>query len=132
MTNMTSQSQPVLAETAIGNAVRPGKKASEILAAAADLIEPEGRWIKGDFARNASGWAGWGDDEDVVCYCARGAIQAALADHGSAIEYAPLGYLKRAAGHSVIPTWNDAPERTQAEVVAKLREAAALAAAEGQ
>ena len=41
------------------------------------------------------------------------------------------GHLRRVVGGGVAP-WNDAPGRTQAEVVAALRKAADLARSEGQ
>lgn len=99
-----------------------------ILQRAADLIAPEGAWIQGSFGRPGE------------CYCVRGAIGAAsgsvfLADGHAASEIAFAASIGRphgtdnAAGCSLV-TWNDSPDRTQAEVVQALRDAAALARAE--
>jgi len=95
---------------------------AEVLDRAADLIEPAGAWTQGK----------WGSPE--TCMCAEGAIFAAC-------EASPMYDRNRIPGAigvltSMLPAiprgnpiafWNDDPERTQAEVVAKLREAAALA-----
>lgn len=107
-------------------------KPSEVLAKAADLIEPEGAWTQGKFAREASGLAQDPKSPKAICWCARGAII-----RSGGLESAPLRYLR-----SVVPScdrsgepvavWNDAPERTQAEVVKALRDAADLARSEGQ
>lgn len=87
---------------------------ADILDKAADLIEPEGAWMQGDYGGHHLG-----------CYCALGAIRAV---GGYAHDINPAAYILQ----QVVPAkfaheWNDAPERTQAEVVAKLREAAKLA-----
>jgi hypothetical protein len=99
------------------------KSVSEILDAAADLIEPEGAWTQGTWARKASGSLTSAHFEDAVCFCARGAIVRA----GNFPLTAELPRLNDLAGFrnaAEMARWNDAPERTQAEVVAKLREAA--------
>lgn len=94
----------------------------EILRAAADLIEPEGAWTQGrlNIFRNGQ----------PVCWCAMGAIIHASGGCGrdavSLIE-ADLPRSPSTEPLRPIAKWNDAPERTQAEVVAKLREAADLA-----
>lgn len=91
---------------------------ADILDRAADLIEPEGAWIQGFFSNRCGG------------HCMAGAI----------LEVADLTDIStlRVAVEAVLPAppeeraeritwWNDEPGRTQAEVVAKLREAAAKA-----
>lgn len=104
---------------------------SEVLARAADLIEPEGTWTqRGDFAYTADGRGRWGSDPDAVCFCAAGATQRVTVDRPVAAN--PLAYLERVIGNSNIAEWNDAPNRTQAEVVAALRAASELAKGEGQ
>lgn len=102
--------------------------AADILERAADLLEPAGAWTQDAEARDADG-----NDIDVfpmgeveheaVCFCAAGAIHRV-----SRVHYT------RCPGHQFltgivgfIPDWNDAPERTQAEVVQTLRTAAELA-----
>jgi hypothetical protein len=108
----------------------------EILRAAADLIEPEGAWTQGAFSRNADGTTDI--DEAVasnpVCWCALGALAKASGvdplDPRAFVLPAPqiaaYPILRRLVGGDFV-FWNDAPKRTQAEVVAKLREAADLA-----
>lgn len=91
---------------------------ADVLDRAADLIEPEGAW------NNGSGPLG--------CHCAWTAIVEAAGKHaGDADEQVPgvLFFAKTIGGirSGSIWNWNDAPGRTQAEVVAKLREAASLA-----
>ena len=115
------------------------KTVSEILDRAADLIEPEGAWTQFDFARNARGEA-WSDVEleeslqsfEPTCFCIFGAVAMAAEIPSPDGPMAADSVLLDAFGFvstSQIADWNDAEGRTQAEVVAKLREAAALARA---
>lgn len=117
-----------------------GLTVAEVLDAAADLIEPEGKWTQGAFSRNADGAADADEDEttavEPVCWCALGALaevsgKSTLDSYVFALAYpdrAAPGYAAlRAFIGGEVADWNDAPERTQAEVVAKLREAAAAA-----
>ncbi len=99
----------------------------DVLLAAADLLEPEGRWCQETGARDAAGNAVCTYDPGAVCWCMAGAISMAGdsydSRHGAydlVEKWLPFEY--RSA-----PAWNDAPWRTQAEVVAALRAAAALA-----
>lgn len=86
-----------------------------VLHAAADLLEKPGAWTQGDYCRNGG-------------MCVAGALNVASgfrSDNGTATDAgrafaAALG-LSRPEG---IAPWNDAPGRTQEEVVAALREAA--------
>ncbi len=80
--------------------------------------------------------AGWAQHHYEIngCYCALGAIEAAAGrDWRQAAEVvAPLAAaIGRPAGDGdrEIGGWNDAPERTQAEVIQAFKEAAALARA---
>jgi hypothetical protein len=94
---------------------------ADVLERAANLIEPEGAWTKEDYV-GPSG----------TCWCVLGAIKRA-GDFANDLN--PAAEALRAAlgvGYGGIPDWNDAPERTQDEVVAKLREAAALAREQGK
>lgn len=97
---------------------------SEVLAKAADLIEPEGRWMQGEW-----------QDGPRQCFCAEGAM-AEIAQVSPCLmdEHSASRFLERAAGIPWfgVPTWNDQPGRTQAEVVATLRKASELARSEGQ
>jgi hypothetical protein len=109
---------------------------ADVLERAADLIEPEGAWTQGVYARDAEGHIlGAGTAPEAVCFCALGAIEH-IGGHGApakaflARHIMPEGY--RSTTHTV-GSFNDDPRRTQAEVVAKLREAATLARSrEGQ
>jgi hypothetical protein len=105
---------------------------ADVLLAAALLIEPEGAWTQGAFNRDADGETG--DDlvvDTPVCWCALGAVahvlrhDAAQPWSGAALE-AELAIVAL-LDNSDVPAFNDTPGRTQSEVVAKLREAAALA-----
>jgi hypothetical protein len=112
---------------------------ADVLERAADLIEPEGAWTQHAFSRNADGSVDRGGEEDddgiadnPVCWCALGAIATAAGVDLSFSGFPNNGIVKDAASafRAVEPypvDWNDAPGRTQAEVVSKLREAAALA-----
>ena len=95
---------------------------ADILDRAADLIEPEGAWTQMD----------WGNRED--CFCMLGAVAyAAGIDPDSPWSGNPACEarvpLTEVIGVPIfeLTEWNDTPGRTQAEVVAKLREAAAKA-----
>src|SRR5688572_12664424 len=95
---------------------------AEILNKAADLLEPKGAWTQGWFARDKSRCHVAVESSAAVCWCAAGAIERASPP---TLYWDALNALARVLPTS-IAVWNDSPERTQAEVVAKLREAAAL------
>jgi hypothetical protein len=98
------------------------KTVSEILFAAADLIEPEGAWTQRRFGSREAG-----------CYCIMGALHQHRWDAGLEFDdgvRAPALYLEGFLGE-IVAHWNDARGRTQAEVVAKLREAAEKAREQG-
>lgn len=99
---------------------------SEILNKAADLIEPEGAWTQGTWARTANGSDDAAIGEDV-CWCAYGAIRRA-SEFVNDLSDECVEKVRQLVGDVI--TWNDAPERTQAEVVAALRAAAQKAAAQ--
>jgi hypothetical protein len=101
-------------------------KPSEVLERAAALIEPEGAWIQGFIARRRDGFP-TSVKAGGSCWCLLGAVaEAAPGDYATA-----WGFVKQTT--SAVPVaWNDRPERTQAEVVTALREAAELARSEGQ
>jgi hypothetical protein len=105
---------------------------ADVLDRAADLIEPEGAWTKGGYARGASGTFVI-CSENATCFCALGAISVASNRWGYTDE--PDARAVRVLEGLVegpLSGWNDAPERTQAEVVAKLREAARIARGESR
>lgn len=101
---------------------------ASILNAAADICERG--WAQRAWARDRQGAKVGGASVTAVCWCAGDAIFQA------AKVIAPQGYFGavqtacRALRRHInanIATWNDAPARTQAEVVETLREAARLA-----
>lgn len=111
------------------------RSVSDVLTRAADIVERG--WCQGVYSRGAE------------CVCAKGSImRAADVPHLSPMwdplpSHDDVSLVARAKAYLValmpppldpeecpIAAWNDALERTQAEVVAKLREAAALALAE--
>lgn len=92
----------------------------EILKAARELIAKPNGWTQRVMARNDSGAAVAASDSEASCFCAWGAIRAAGGDW----EWPALKALDGVAGERV-ETFNDAPGRTQAEVVAKFDEAIA-------
>lgn len=104
-------------------------KASEILNKAADLIEPEGAWAQEYFARDEHGNFVEACDELAMCWCVLGAIEFAAG--GVGVAYSEAQHCLGAIVGEQIDEWNDAPRRTQAEVVAALRQAAKLAEEEG-
>lgn len=104
--------------------------APEVLESAADLLEKPGAWTQGAASRDVFGNPD-GDSEiwpDAVCWCAWGAILKVTGNTsivGS--DQRPktaAALLERHIGTNDVTTWNDAPERTQAEVVSALRQAA--------
>jgi len=80
-------------------------------------------WTQGDFARDGEGNPAR-IDRYAACFCAVGALVAVDAEP----EATP--FLRDALGVCSISFWNDAPERTHAEVVEAFRRAAELARAD--
>jgi hypothetical protein len=81
-------------------------------------------WCQGEYAFYAG--EAIADDADITvdcdCYCAIGALRAVCGDNFTAAHH----YLARAVGDSQTLDWNDAPERTQAEVIEAFRKASQL------
>lgn len=98
----------------------------EILIAARALIEAPERWTKGEFARNKEGEKCHANSDAASCYCMEGAI---LSQSGKWPLKARACAILRAslASAITIPVWNDAPERTHAEVLAAFDRAIELA-----
>lgn len=120
---------------------QPGaaKSVADILNAAADLIEPEGRWTQGTLSRDESGcevFDPW--DSRAACWCVAGAMQRAAgirheyhAEHWREYD-AARHLLGKVVDRYSIAHWNDGYSRTQAEVVAALRAAAEKARADAE
>ena len=107
----------------------------EILNAAADLLTPEGAWTQNNLGRDKNG--GVVRDamniKSAVCFCMAGAIWKAASRNGEVMSKVcevvskAFDVVQPVVGVSGIGPWNDAPGRTQAEVVAALRAAAVSA-----
>lgn len=99
------------------------------LKSARDLISQKGAWIQGTFARDKNGFDCEGIDPTAVCFCAMGAIDRAVGETNSFFNFAWPLYraLDNAGFHNGISEWNDAPERTQEEVVALFDKAIEIA-----
>lgn len=107
------------------------QEAKRLLAAAADLLESEGRWTKHANARDSAGTPVSVLSPYATCWCAGGALYriqfeqyGARADSKS-IGARAFGLLDEVMGIHMVGPWNDGIGRTQAEVVAALRRAAA-------
>lgn len=100
-----------------------------VLEKARELIARPGGWTQGAGARNAYGvMVNTGADE-AVCFCAWGALRHIA---GDSIRNTNTGQVRceayRLLGHpdpSELAEWNDAPGRTQEEVVAAFARAIA-------
>ena len=91
-----------------------------ILRRAKALIEKG--WTQNTWCRDAKGNELNADSTDAVCWCLSAALGRAANDYGALY----LGPLDNIIGHYYID-WNDAPERTQAQVVKALEQAIAYA-----
>lgn len=94
--------------------VAPAVTRRDVLHRAADLLEEFGWWQFGYGSKQAGK------------FCALGAVDEALRDLGCeamSSSFASMPLYESLNGGSVVD-WNDAPYRTRAEVVARLREAA--------
>lgn len=87
-------------------------------------------WAQGTSARNALGESVRAEDETAVCWCALGAIAAAVFtltgarhhyDNTQSVVFALRGALKL----DFVGEWNDAQERTAKDVIAVFRATAA-------
>lgn len=111
--------------------------ATDLLSAAADLLASPGAWTQRAFSRDRDGNANAGDARwavDPVCYCVRGALFAVVGAPNPDALLTPTqrklmadaeGRLERLLDYNLV-AFNDATERTQAEVVEALRQAANL------
>ena len=97
------------------------KSPAEVLGAAADLLEKPGAWTQGAFARDRMGRPQVSHDHRAICFCAVGAIYRVSGYGPTATE--AISRLSSQVRRNSIGEWNDKPNRTQAEVVAALRQA---------
>lgn len=101
---------------------------TRVLRAAADLIESEGAWTTGAWARDADGVSVFPDEPSAVCWCAEGAIARVAGDGLAGQETAEvINAVEQHIGRGIV-TWNDT-QRAARPVVAALRRAADIAEA---
>lgn len=100
---------------------------ADVLRRAADLIEPEGRWCQGAGARDGAGKVVGSFTPIATCWCTITAISKVAGREDNVASDART-VVRKMLNTKYLGDWNDAPERTQAEVVAALRSAALLAA----
>ena len=108
----------------------PVMKPSEALRKARELLTPEGAWTKRKAARDRLGNEVYAADPDAVCYCSYGAIWHF--ELSGSLEDRLEDFLFQAIDGLPIAQWNDADNRTHAEVLAAFDRAIALAEAAGQ
>ena len=95
---------------------------AEVLRAAAKRFAEDGTWITGMMAVSEFGYRVSPCSEKAKCWCSLGAIDSTGAtweNVGDAIHF-----FGRFVGGNNIAEWNDAPGRTQAEVVEAFEAAA--------
>jgi hypothetical protein len=96
---------------------------ADILNRAADRLSKEGAWVQHTLAKDTDGTQVPPDYATACQWCSKGAISAEA-------QYAHQQYRAEITLRKVIDApitvWNDHPTRTQAEVVAAFRKAAAL------
>lgn len=101
----------------------------EILVGALERVKRG--WTQDEYARDESGAHVDQYAKDATCWCIAGAISAAKGEGG----YWPsdtIRYFMDINGISDVADWNDAPGRTQAEVIAAFTRAIAKCDEEGQ
>jgi len=107
-------------------------EAAVVLRKARALLEKPEHWTQGMMARGKSGRRIFYGSRSAVCWCADGAIWRAangsLISRKGWVANAAEQYLSAATGRRV-SAFNDAPERTHAEVLAAFDRAIALAEA---
>lgn len=102
----------------------------EILTAARDLVARG--WCQGTMARTRHGCPTAWTLPDAASFCSVGAVQAAAGASEGESVYEAFEFFADVIDRARIPKWNDAPGRTQAEVVAAFDRAIELAKAEVQ
>lgn len=102
----------------------------EILRGMRELLADEKRWTKGVFARDADGMATCPVYGEASCFCIAGAARMITNDraYGTGLNAWRARVLEAARARS-LGEWNDAPERTHAEVLAALDKAIELESA---
>jgi len=102
------------------------RKPSEILRAAREIISVPERWTQGASALSGRGNVVNARSPSAKCWCSFGAIDKAGSRSIAKLRTAE-GILRAALKAESIILWNDAPERTHAEVLAAFDQAITLA-----
>jgi len=102
----------------------PMSNALPLLRAVRARLADEARWTKGDYSRDANGIGHWATYPEAVCWCIAGARDVAVNDgsRDASRHDAFAQSLGFANGQELID-WNDAPDRTHADIIARLDEA---------
>jgi hypothetical protein len=87
---------------------------------ARELLADPVRWCQGAIARDAAGKSSETWNPRAVAWCVLGAVRKVY-PQGLA-EFQRLAKTLAARGFDSVSEWNDAPERTHAEVLALLEE----------
>lgn len=97
-------------------------KIADILDRAADRLSKPGAWTQGANARDADGRGVSPNNPAAVCWCLSGVLYSVEPRYSVARE--ANDFMNRYVLVSYAHHWNDAPERTQSEVIQTLRQAA--------
>lgn len=100
-------------------------KTVEVLRAARKLIEAPWNWTQGSYCRDESGASEHLDSPEADSFCVIGACRAAAEASSTAGVSHPAEVALKAEMDYCALTWNDAPERTHAEVLAAFDKAIA-------
>jgi len=100
------------------------KTTIEILKEARELIAKPNGWTQGTYARNADGLIVYPNSHHAVCFCTWGAL-IAVDEHQESFQPDGAQPALDDVTNGNFVAFNDAPGRTQAEVVAKFDEAIA-------
>lgn len=96
----------------------------EVLVEARRILTPDGAWTQRKLARDRQGRGAVYHGRAAVCWCLEGALaRAAFTDCGDRDWSAALDACDSAlpgSGRGRLIVWNDAPGRTQAEVLGLL------------
>lgn len=102
------------------------------LIAARALIDAPEKWTQGVYARDADGEELGFCDDSSVCFCVEGAIYTAInRGHSSAVDTAMAALMSMSPCIQNLAQWNDAPDRTHADVMQRFDRAIAKARAAG-
>lgn len=102
---------------------------ADVLERAAELLSRPGAWTQGTLFRDAKGKELQVSSAGKSCFCMAGALVECGGPWSAAWSFLD-DILPKADKGNATAAFNDASGRTQDEVVAKLREAAALARGE--